>query len=79
MLPIITVIGQSFIALLSGATVVETIFNVPGMGQLVVNSVLRRDYEVIQAIVLVIALINVCINLIVDLLYGLADPRVRLE
>lgn len=79
LLPIITVIGQSFIALLSGATVVETIFNVPGMGQLVVNSVLRRDYEVIQAIVLVIALINVCINLIVDLLYGLADPRVRLE
>ncbi len=79
LLPIITVIGQSFIALLSGATVVETVFNIPGIGQLVVNSVLRRDYEVIQAVVLVIALGNVVVNLIVDLLYGLADPRISLE
>lgn len=79
LLPIITVIGQSFIALLSGAAVVETVFNIPGVGQLVVNSVGRRDYEVIQAIVLVIAAINVVINLIVDLLYAAADPRVRLE
>ncbi len=79
LLPIITVVGQSFIALLSGAAVVETVFNVPGVGQLVVNSVERRDYEVIQAIVLVIAVINVLINLLVDLLYGAADPRVRLE
>lgn len=79
LLPIITVVGQSFIALLSGAAVVETVFNIPGVGQLVVNSVERRDYEVIQAIVLVIAVINVVINLIVDLLYGAADPRVRLE
>ena len=79
LLPIITVIGQSFIALLSGAAVVETVFNIPGVGQLVVNSVERRDYEVIQAIVLVIAVINVVINLVVDLLYATADPRVRLE
>jgi peptide/nickel transport system permease protein len=79
LLPIITVIGQSFIALLSGATVVETVFNIPGIGQLIVNSVLRRDYEVIQAIILVITLINVVVNIIVDLLYGLVDPRIRLE
>ena len=50
----------------------------PGMGQLMVNSIGRRDYYVIQAIVLIIACINVFINLMVDLLYGLADPRVRL-
>ena len=79
LLPIITVVGQSFIALLSGAAVVETVFNIPGVGQLVVNSVQRRDYEVIQAIVLVIAMINVAINLVVDLLYAAADPRIRLE
>lgn len=78
-LPIITVIGQSFIALLSGAAVVEKIFNIPGIGQLVVNSIGRRDYEVIQAVVLLIAIINIVINLVVDLLYGLADPRVRLQ
>lgn len=78
-LPIITVIGQSFIALLSGAAVVEKIFNIPGIGSLVVNSIGRRDYEVLQAVVLFIAVINILINLAVDLLYGLADPRVRLE
>lgn len=79
LLPIITVVGQSFIALLSGAMVVESVFNIPGIGQLIVNSVLRRDYEVIQAIVLVIALMNVLITLLMDLLYALADPRVKME
>lgn len=79
LLPIITVVGQSFIALLSGAVVVESVFNIPGIGQLIVNSVLRRDYEVIQAIVLVIALINVIITLLMDLLYAVADPRVKME
>lgn len=79
LLPIITVVGQSFIILLSGATVIETIFNIPGVGALIVNSIERRDYEVIQGIVLMITLINVGVNLIVDLLYGLADPRIRLH
>lgn len=79
LLPIITVVGQSFIILLSGATVIETIFNIPGVGALIVNSIERRDYEVIQGIVLIITLINVGVNLIVDLLYGLADPRIRLH
>lgn len=79
LLPIITVIGQSFIALLSGAVVVESVFNIPGIGQLIVNSVLRRDYEVIQAIVLVVAVINVLITLLMDLLYAMADPRVKME
>lgn len=79
LLPIITVVGQSFIALLSGAMVVESVFNIPGIGQLIVNSVLRRDYEVIQAIVLVIALINVVVTLFMDLLYAIADPRVKME
>lgn len=79
LLPIITVVGQCFIILLSGATVVETIFNIPGVGALIVNSIERRDYEVIQGIVLVITLVNVLVNLLVDLLYGLADPRIRLQ
>jgi len=58
---------------------VETIFNIPGVGALIVNSIERRDYEVIQGIVLVITLVNVLVNLLVDLLYGLADPRIRLQ
>ena len=57
----------------------ESVFNIPGIGQLIVNSVLRRDYEVIQAIVLVIALMNVVITLLMDLLYAIADPRVKME
>lgn len=79
LIPIITVIGHSFVSLLSGATVVENVFNIPGLGQLIVNSVSRRDYEVIQAVVLVIALMNVLVNLFVDILYGLANPKIQLE
>lgn len=79
MVTVITVIGQALIGALSGAAVVETLFGIPGMGALIVNSVGRRDYQVIQAAVLLIAVINVGINLIVDILYGFVDPRVRLE
>lgn len=78
MLPILTSIGQAMIGLLSGAAVVESVFNIPGIGQLVVNSVNRRDYEVIQIIVLLTTLINVLVCLAVDILYGLLDPRVRM-
>lgn len=76
---IVTVIGQSIIGALSGAAVVETVFGVPGLGQLIVNSIGRRDYEVIQAVVLLVAVINVLINLLTDLLYGLIDPRIRVS
>jgi peptide/nickel transport system permease protein len=78
-LPILTVIGQTFGTLVSGAVVTETIFNVPGIGQLIINSVERRDFTVIQGVVLLVTLAYVGINLIVDLLYGVIDPRVRLE
>lgn len=76
---VLTVIGQSFIGAFSGAAVIETIFNIPGIGQLMVSSIGKRDYAVIQAIVLLVALINVFINLAVDLLYGLIDPRIRVS
>lgn len=78
-LPILTVIGQTFGLLVAGAVVTETIFNIPGIGQLIINSVERRDYAVIQGVVLFVTLSYVFINLIIDLLYGLIDPRVRLE
>lgn len=78
-LPILTVIGQSFGTLVTGAVVVETIFNIPGIGQLIINSIERRDFVVIQGVVLFVSLIYVSINLIIDLLYGVIDPRVRLE
>jgi peptide/nickel transport system permease protein len=78
-LPILTVIGQTFGSLIAGAVVTETIFNIPGIGQLIINSVERRDYAVIQGVVLFVTLAYVFINLVVDLVYGVIDPRVRLE
>lgn len=76
---LITIFGQSTVQALSGAAVVESLFAVPGLGQLMVNSIGRRDYYVIQAIVLLIAVINVVINMIIDILYGFVDPRVRVS
>ena len=78
LIPILTTIGQTFATLLSGAAVVETVFNIPGIGQLIVNSVSKRDYPMIQGIVLVISLIYIVINLIIDVLYGMVDPRIRI-
>ena len=76
---IITVFSQSLVQSLSGAAVIESLFAIPGLGQLMVNSVGRRDYYVIQAIVLLIAVFNVVINMVADILYGIVDPRVRVS
>jgi len=78
-IPILTVIGQSIATLIAGAVVTETVFNIPGIGQLIINAITRRDFEVIQGAILIIAAIYVFINLAIDLLYGLIDPRVRLN
>lgn len=77
-LPILTVIGQTVGGLIAGTVVVETIFNIPGLGQLTLAAINSRDFPVIQGIVLVVAFGYVTVNLIVDLLYGVLDPRVRL-
>jgi peptide/nickel transport system permease protein len=79
LMPIITVVGTSFGALVAGAVVVESIFNIPGLGHLLVSSVQRRDYALIQGTVLFVAFMTVIINLLVDLLYAVVDPRVRLN
>lgn len=77
LVPILTVIGLVLAALLSGAVVIETVFAIPGLGRLVITSIGRRDYPVIQGIVLVTALVYVVVNLVVDMLYTVVDPRVR--
>lgn len=78
-LPIITVIGLETGLLLAGAILTETIFSWPGMGRLVVNRILARDYPSVQGSVLVIAVIFVFVNLIVDISYAYLDPRIRYE
>ena len=76
-IPIITVVGLTFALLVAGAVVTERVFNLPGMGNLVVNAVLRRDYPVIQGTLIVVASLYVLVNLCTDLLYLTVDKRVK--
>lgn len=78
LVPIITVVGLSTALLISGAVVTETVFGLPGIGNLTVNAVMRRDYPVIQGVLLVVSGLYVLINFCVDMLYVAVDPRVRL-
>ena len=78
LLPTVTVIGLSFGIIFGGAIVTETVFAWPGVGRLLLDAVSQRDYPLVQAIVLMFAVIFLVVNLAVDLLYGLLDPRVRL-
>ena len=75
--PIVTVIGIGFALLIGGVVVTESVYNIPGLGRLTVDAVLRRDYPVIQGIILVFSGLYVLVNLIIDLLYVALDPRIR--
>lgn len=77
LIPILTVIGISFAVLMAGAIVIEVVFNLPGVGRLVMQSILRRDYPVIQGVILFIATTYVLVNMLVDLVYAWVDPRIR--
>lgn len=76
-IPIVTVVGVGIAALLGGVVVTETVFNIPGLGRLTTDAILRRDYPVVQGLILVFSTIYVLINLLVDLSYVLFDPRVQ--
>jgi peptide/nickel transport system permease protein len=75
--PIVTVIGLGVALLIGGVVVTESVFNIPGLGRLTVDAVLGRDYPTIQGIILVFSCLYVVLNLLVDLSYGLLDPRIR--
>lgn len=75
-LPVLTVVGLQVGSLLSGAVVIETVFSRPGIGRLLVNAILSKDYLTIQAIVLIVAVLYALTNLLVDLLYPILDPRI---
>ncbi|MBL8597749.1 MAG: ABC transporter permease [Devosia sp.] len=79
LVPIVTVVGVTAGVLLSGAVVIESVFSLPGVGRLIVGSIQRRDFPVIQGGLLVTASIFVFVNIVVDMLYGWLDPRVRDE
>jgi peptide/nickel transport system permease protein len=77
LVPIVTVVGLGIALMISGAVVIETVFSLPGLGRLTVESIMRRDYPVIQAIILIFSFVYVIINLLIDLSYTLIDPRIR--
>jgi peptide/nickel transport system permease protein len=77
-LPVITVIGIEFAFLIGGLVVTETVFNLPGVARFLVEAILWRDYPIVQNLVMIIAIVVILSNLVVDLLYGVLDPRVRL-
>lgn len=75
--PIVTIIGVGIAHLIGGVVVTESVFNLPGLGRLVVEAVLARDYPVIQGLILLFSFVNILINLVVDVLYTVIDPRIR--
>jgi peptide/nickel transport system permease protein len=79
LVPVVTVVGLQFGALLAGAVITETVFTWPGIGRLLVDSIRARDYPVVQGSVLLIAVSFVLVNLVVDLIYGFIDPRIRYD
>ena len=79
LVPVVTVIGITTAILIGGAVVTEIVFNIPGLGRLIISAVLRRDYPVVQGVILVTATAYVLINLVVDVLYVFIDPRIRYE
>jgi peptide/nickel transport system permease protein len=76
-LPVVTIIGIGFALLIGGAVVTESVFAIPGLGRLTVDAIVRRDYPVIQGVVLLISGVYVLVNLVVDVLYVVLDPRIR--
>jgi peptide/nickel transport system permease protein len=79
LMPVVTIFGLQFGYLVGGTVVIETVFAIPGMGQLLVQSITARDYPVVQAITVISATLVIIVNLIVDLSYSLLDPRVTYE
>jgi peptide/nickel transport system permease protein len=75
--PIITVIGIGVALLMSGVVITESVFNIPGVGRLVVDAISRRDYPIIQGVMILFAAVYVLINLVIDILYSFIDPRIR--
>jgi ABC-type dipeptide/oligopeptide/nickel transport system permease component len=78
LLPVVTVVGLQVGALLGGAILIETIFALPGIGRLAVDSIFARDFPIVQGVVLFLALVRILSNLVADLLYARLDPRIAL-
>ena len=79
MIPIITILGPLLVGLMTGSLVIEKIFGIPGIGSLLINAIQVNDFNVIIAIAFLYSFFYIVMNLIVDVLYGVLDPRIRVE
>ena len=79
LISVVSVLGFTFVGLMAGTVVTETVFSLPGVGRLIVESVLRRDYPIIQGVILIVALLYMTVNLFVDLIFAFLDPRIRCD
>ena len=79
LLPVVTVLGFQIAYILSGTIVLETIFALPGIGRLFIDSLGRLDYQVVQSLIVVLSALVVFVNILTDLVYALVDPRIRIE
>jgi peptide/nickel transport system permease protein len=77
LIPVIALTGMSLSMVLGGSVLIETVFNIPGLGRLLVQAVFAKDYQIVQGFVFVVAILILLINLIVDISYGWFDPRIR--
>ena len=75
--PIVTVIGLGIALLIGGVVVTETVYNIPGLGRLVLDAILKRDYPIIQGLILMFSFVYILVNLMIDIVYTLIDPRIR--
>ena len=76
-IPIVTIIGIGIALLIGGVVVTESVYNIPGLGRLVVDAILKRDYPIIQGLILMFSFVYIIINLVIDILYTILDPRIR--
>jgi peptide/nickel transport system permease protein len=77
LLPVITIIGLELLTLFGGLVVIETVFTIPGIGRYLVDAITHRDYPSVQALVFMFSVLVVTVNLLVDIVYGFLDPRIR--
>jgi peptide/nickel transport system permease protein len=78
LLPVVTILGLSLPGLIGGSVIIESVFAIPGMGQLMVQSIYARDYPVVMGNLVIVSVLTLVANLFADLAYGLVDPRIRL-
>ena len=79
MLPVISYLGPAFVGIITGAIVIETIFGLPGIGQLFVNGALNRDYGMVLGLTILVGVLTILFNAVVDILYAMIDPKIRID